>query len=367
MLLLVSLLGGAGTSVDAIGPPCDGGFHVVHAGDDPASLQAVDLAGATGWAAGFHSDDEGFRDRPFLVRFDAGSYERVAAPPPARGHVYLNGVAARDSGEVFVAGTQKRRRWRSVVVHWDGVSWQRMTTPQPGRGAFLNGIAAPAQDDVWAVGRYEVAGGRERNLVLHFDGTRWSRVPAPDAGRRYMGLNGVDGMSSDDMWAVGWGGRGGERGVVLHYDGESWEQVGLPGRLARKRVDLNAVEVEGPGDVWISGRKAPSRGSLALVLHRDGSSWDRDPLPDVRGHEWLFDLAVIDDVAWAVGWHFVPEIAYPFAVRWTGAWERVATDAPRSPGELVGVAADDAGNLWAVGESEGSGWVISRACPPEDG
>jgi hypothetical protein len=105
--------------------------------------------------------------------------------------------------------------------------------------------------------------------------------------------------------------------------------------------------------VWIAGRKAPSRGSLGLVLHRNGPTWSRDPLPDVRGHEWLFDLAVLEDVVWAVGWHFVPEISYPFAVRWTAAWERVATDAPRSPGELVGVAADDAGE--PVGGGGGRG------------
>jgi hypothetical protein len=120
LMLFAALAGAAGSSAGATHERCDGGFHVVHEGDDPASLQAVDFDGAIGWAAGTHSDDEGFRDSPFLIRFDAGTYERVVAVPPARGDVFLNDVAALSSGEVFVAGDQKRGRWRSLILHRDG-------------------------------------------------------------------------------------------------------------------------------------------------------------------------------------------------------------------------------------------------------
>lgn len=346
--------------------PCDGGFHIEHTSEDDASLDGIDFSHPNeGWAVGYdYASEEASNERAYIVRFDEGSYDVMSDLPPRRGSTVLHDVSALPSGSAFVAGSQKRRRWRAVVLRWDGNEWTRMATPQPGRGALLRGIVALAEDDVWAVGDYEVAGAVYRTLVLHYDGERWSRAPAPSPGHNYAGLKAVGASSSDDAWAVGWGRVGGEGGVVLRWDGSRWRRLALPKRLEDKRVDLDAVETVAPDDVWVVGRAPQSRRSLALALHWNGERWERRPMPDRRGHEWLFDVSVRgpDDV-WAVGWRFVPEVSYPYAVHWDGStWSPVHTDDPREFGEFSGLAADGRGALWASVEESDHGWVIERAC-----
>src|SRR5206468_2068970 len=98
----------------------------------------------------------------------------------------------------------------TLAMHWDGTGWAVVTSPNAGPGAnYLRAISALSTRDIWAVGNYSPGGlGAYQTLTEHWDGTQWTLVPSPSpsAGNSY--LRGVQALSPNDAWAVG------------YYDGE---------------------------------------------------------------------------------------------------------------------------------------------------
>lgn len=360
--------------------PCDGSFHVLH----QRQRAGVELAGldfaspGQGWAVG-ERESSGFE--PLIIRFDSNTFEVAQDLPSLRGSVFLDAVSAPEPGEVFVAGSQvkRHRMWKTVVLRWNGRSWNRMRTPQLGKNAFLHGMEALSSTDVWAVGSVESRGGDERTLVLHYDGRSWSRVAAPTPRLtapyptgHYAHLRGVSASAPDDVWAIGnYGNDDIMRPLVLHWDGRAWTRVRLPRSITRpgppripgaqSEHELSGVDALTPDDVWVVGhRLGPSRGTTALLLHYDGNAWSKIRSADLRGAEWFHSVeAVKSDDVWAVGWRWASgvEQGFPLAFRWDGSvWSRVGT--ARANQQLFGVATDGTGDTWAVGD----GWGIERAC-----
>jgi hypothetical protein len=359
---------------------CDEAFHVAHKRQRAGvELVGVDFASSKeGWAVGSRESAP-----PLVVRFDARSFEVATRLPRFRGSVYLDAVSATASNQVFVAGSQVKwhRRWETLVLRWDGRSWDRMRTPQPGRNALLHGIEALSPTDVWAVGGLERYDGDEETLVLHYDGRSWSRVAAPTPRLaapyptgHYARLGGVSASSPDDVWAIGnFGNDDIMRPLVLHWDGSQWTRVRLPASInspgppripgAQSEHELSGVDALAPDDVWVVGhRMGRGKGSAALLLHYDGTAWHKTRSADLRGSEWLHGIEAVDSKeVWAVGWRWGQEVGYgfPLALRWDGStWSTVGTG--RVNEQLFGVASDEAGSVWAVGD----GWGIERACKP---
>src|SRR6476620_1936981 len=61
---------------------------------------------------------------------------------------------------------------RPTIKHYDGRAWHNVTS-YAGRG-YLYSVSAASTDDVWAVGE-----ASNRVLMLHWDGTSWTRVSTP--------------------------------------------------------------------------------------------------------------------------------------------------------------------------------------------
>jgi hypothetical protein len=170
-----------------------------------------------------------------------------------------------------------------------GTGWHVIPSPSTAeRINELNGVAAVAVDDVWAVGS---AGASA--LIEHWDGTSWSIARSPSIKGR---LSDVDATSADDVWAVG-----SSRGDALieHWDGRSWTVASrsIPGSLAgvsalRPRLALAVGTQRGPHE------RRP------LALRFDGSSWEQVPTsnrgdPDPEALRPV--VATSRDAAWAVG------------------------------------------------------------------
>ncbi len=83
---------------------------------------------------------------------------------------------------------------RSLAEHWNGSTWSIAGAPAPvvGGGDQLNGVAALASNDVWAVG---VEAG---SFIDNFNGSFWQVVPSPQAGN----LQAVTTVAGN-VWAVG--------------------------------------------------------------------------------------------------------------------------------------------------------------------
>ncbi len=67
----------------------------------------------------------------------------------------------------------------------------------------LYDVAAPSEDDAWAVGLYPDEDSLQEPLTEHWDGTKWSFVPAPSPGDPNSVFFSVTALSPRNIWAVG--------------------------------------------------------------------------------------------------------------------------------------------------------------------
>jgi hypothetical protein len=101
-------------------------------------------------------------------------------------------------------------------MHWDGAKWSIVTAPQPDPWLdILAGVTGISSNDVWAVGFVGTGTGYEQPEALHWDGSAWNLVPVP-AGSKSTVLLGADAVSSTDVWAVG-NSASGKRTLIEHF------------------------------------------------------------------------------------------------------------------------------------------------------
>jgi hypothetical protein len=103
-------------------------------------------------------------------------------------------VAAVSTNDFWSVGTWGLDEG-SGIKHWTGGAWTAVSSPNVGT---LNGVAAVAANDVWAVGN-----GSGSPPILHWNGTQWNIVPNPAPPGV---LNAVAAVSATDVWAVGYSG-----------------------------------------------------------------------------------------------------------------------------------------------------------------
>ena len=149
----------------------------------------------------------------------------------ARRQSLFEGVAATSASNAWSVGGTDWSSPATLIYHWDGSTWTRQASPNPGGGGFLNGVAAASATDAWAVGL--VGGGpgagtgpSDKTLIEHWNGTAWTTVPSPTPAPAGA-LERVAVVSPSDAWAVGWTGNGTSdfNALIEHWDGKSWNVV----------------------------------------------------------------------------------------------------------------------------------------------
>ncbi len=191
------------------------------AGQAPAGTPAATTTPAAGRPAVPHG-------RP------AAPHGRPAVPSPGRSSTLqaVTCVSARDCWAVGDYETTAAEL--NEALHWNGVRWAKVATPDhgtgPGAHSTLAAVACSSARNCWAVGSYR-SGTTALNQALHWNGTRWSRIATPDPGDAANGahsLNGVSCVSRADCWAVGShiSDRGIGRNAALRWNGQSWSAVG---------------------------------------------------------------------------------------------------------------------------------------------
>ncbi len=315
-----------------------------------------------------------------------------SAPAGALGELF--GVAAASSSDVLAVGGFNPGQPPTAVLikpyaeHWTGAAWSATGVPlgqvYPNQAAQLNGVTEAAPGDGWAVGAVsDLSSLASRTLAYHWNGTAWTRSPTPNpAGPADPNqLNAVAARATNDVWAAGYDNYPGEASLVLHWNGTAWRQVsGAPNIGA-----LDAVAVA-PGQVWVAGGNR--------VAQFNGTTWTKLPAPPVASQDSVFITGLAHNAAglWAVGnleftcgegqvctssyaalwngtaWTGAPGAggtgltgvvaagskvlatsgAQVFRLSLTGA----ATEVTPAPGtlQLNAIAADPAGNPWAVGQ-----------------
>jgi hypothetical protein len=198
-----------------------------------------------------------------------------------------------------------------------GVTLQRSLTD-----VALNDVTTTGVNDAWAVG--------DGGLASHWDGTSWTSQHL--GGQHSPDLNGVDAITSADLWTVG--GvivQDAFRGFAAHWDGSAWHRTTVPGYPGE--MILQDVVAGSHHDVWAVGRwfadtPAGHKGG-AVVIHWAGKRWHRVKIP--AGVSSLVDATLLEgDALLAVG--RAAGSGAPVALRGhLGAWRVIPLPTPLPP------------------------------------
>jgi len=176
------------------------------------------------------------------------------------------------------------------------------------------------------------------------------RVTDPGSVRGH--LFDVASVAPDDAWAVGfhYDQHHREHGRILHWDGSSWTRSPLPSGSGW--LTLRATDGVATDDVWAVGETRPGNtGASLAIFHWDGLEWSPVAGPALNDPRiWSVEAIAADDV-WAVGYRYEVEGFYALALHWDGTtWSEVPNpwDAElwTQLRGVSGVADDD---VWAVG------------------
>lgn len=239
-------------------------------------------------------------------------------------------------------------------------AWARMTTPNASAKSFLYGIDGVSANDVWAVGEWADEDFLVQTLVEHWNGSAWSVVPSPNVGGGTNGLRGVTAVSPSAAWAVGETvvSADGSHTLVERWNGSAWVVEASPNVGPGDNV-LTAVSASSASDVWAVGSYLDAGTETyrtLAALHRNGTAWSVVPTPNVgtAGSYLTGVTARTPSDAWAVG-HSIDVASgrlKTLVMRWNGtAWRLVPSPNPSSSGDnvLSSVAASSSTAAWAVG------------------
>jgi hypothetical protein len=322
-------------------------------------LWGVDaLSPTSAWAVGHADTGTVPTRRPVVLRLNGTTWTSSANPlPPGGGE--LRDVDALSSTSAWAVGfTNSAVGFDTLVERWNGSTWTIVPSPNVGAQNHLLGVRAFSSTDAWAVGSHNVPGTLNfATLVVRWDGTRWSVVPSPNPQPAENRLQDVDGVASNDLWAVGFQQNdpyGVRQSLILHFDGSTWSTVPTPPALD---ASLESVVAIASDDVWAIGW----RFSLALLwhvpfaLHWDGSTWSEVPVPSPSPQGGrLFGLTALSaSNLYAVGHSNASGQIPSLIMRWNGSqWSVEPTSSRSTVANLWDAAAATPGTVIAVGNSQ---------------
>jgi len=316
----------------------------------------VDAIGTTdAWAVGWSRATWNTPTAGLAAHWDGSAWSLIGTPAVG-GDVTLDGVDGSGATNVWAVGAAGAA---TLTERWDGNAWSVVASPTPAGsiGAHLRGVKVLAADHAWAVGEYTMATNpRARTLILHWDGVAWQQVASPNPDSVQNLLVAVDGLAANDLWAVGnvgTDGYGGDTvaGVMLRWNGSSWTQVALPGgsgwQTGYSTRKLHDIAVVASNDVWAVGT-AFSFSKFSFVpyfVHWNGQSWVEGTLPNPG----MGALRTVAALSGTKVYAFGGEGSGGLFARWNGsAWSREV--APTS-GWLVDAAATGTATVWTVGST----------------
>jgi hypothetical protein len=233
-----------------------------------------------------------------------------------------------------------------------GSSWSPVPS-QPTKN--INGLDALSSTNVWGVGIE--FGSPEPTFVSHSsNGESWSRFNSPERSDSDTGLNKVVFIGPRNGWALGYVGDFVSETppwstMALHWNGTRWHIVKTPHLVGSS--SFTGVAAAGPNDVWGVGYQKTGSVRTTLIEHWNGTRWTvvPSPSPSSTSAGLTAVSAVGKKDVWAVGYFREGHRYRPLTLHWNGSRWNLIPSPPSGPGEsvLTGVAATTHGNAWTVG------------------
>lgn len=275
----------------------------------------------------------------------------------------VGGMAVSDAYDAPFAWRRSSGGWKAYRIPVDLTN----------RWGYLNGIDSSAADDAWAVGQVnQVSNGNTLPLVAHWNGARWGIVDQPwvTTGGTFTA---VTARAADDVWAFGGDSFGSSSltPMAWHFDGFTWARMELPLRNANcvQGYDTTVTAAEATADgVYVAINCTTGTFKLAgTVMYFDGRRWQA--VLRLDGGSIVLGLGA--DPAgklWAVG-ATVPSGGVTRTAAWAGGPDgltAVAVPTGASFSVLNDVASDGATVVMAGEESTQNGPVSLFIMGPEN-
>jgi hypothetical protein len=279
-----------------------------------AAVAATSAANA--WAVGNYQNygDPYFPQSAEILQWNGTAWSEVTTPQPggSSGQTELAGVAATSAANAWAVGSwDKHSPHRTFIVHWNGTSWSQVPSPDPGGPHYesrLTAVSVVSATDAWAVGWYRQPPRYRRTLILHWNGVSWTQVPSPDGPTRDGLLFGVAFTSARNGWAIGHSIFGSAPPLILHWNGSTWSIMRVPAA-----GELNAITATSARNAWAVGS--------GVILHWNGTAWSVVPgqaqdlyavSASSAGNAW----------AVGVSHSVEPPASYPLVAHWNGtSWQ----------------------------------------------
>ena len=146
----------------------------------------------------------------------------------------LNDVCCYSDNKVIAVGQD------GLILHYDGNSWERMTSPV---SDWLYGVWGNSENNVYAVG--------QSGTILKLNGAAWTEIPKVTSNY----LTDIFGIQAS-IFAVGY------NGTILQYDGSSWKQ-------------MSSGTSEHFECVWGTSTDDVYAGGFDGIYHYNGNQWKK--------------------------------------------------------------------------------------------
>lgn len=144
------------------------------------------------WAVGFNGP-ENDDSLTLALHYDGTSWTQASTPNVGTGANQLNAVLALGPNDVWAVGFSTptppptEDATLTLIEHFDGTSWSVVPSPNVGPNSQfqsnrLFGLTANSASDIWAFGSYfeSDGSGHQKTLLLHWDGVSWTIAPSPN-------------------------------------------------------------------------------------------------------------------------------------------------------------------------------------------
>jgi len=294
-----------------------------------------------------------------LPQLALASFWTEVPGPVVNGNDTIHSIAAVSDDDIWAVGSYIDSGTFVLLEHLDGSTWSTVPGESPGpKSSSLAGVTALASNDVWAVGNIGLTRSLQQTLVEHWNGSSWTAVPSPNMGSSSSFLTSISGVSSNDIWAVGYWGSGLRRPFALHWDGVAWTVSPMP-RLTD--AGLYSVAAIATDDVWAVGHSGQSilcdPDLQTVTLHWNGINWKVIPSPNVgTGGSVLTGVAALaNNNVWAVGFSGCEGVdSQTLTMKWNGTvWNVIPSGNLSGWNTFNAIVAVPPKTLWAAGGHEG--------------
>jgi hypothetical protein len=296
----------------------------------------------------------------YIAKWDGTNWSALGSG--LSGDVYALAVSGSN---LYAAGlsTTASHTVANYIVKWDGSAWSALgsgmemecsTFPPPCPPPMVSALAVSGTN-LYAGGRFNIAGGVSATNIAKWDGNAWSALGSGMSGSVHALA-----VSGSNLYAGGGDGGPKAANYIAKWDGSTWSALG-------SGVDYSvyALAVSGT-DVYAGGEFATAGGTPASYIARwDGNSWSAlGPGVD----SYVYALAVSGSNLCAGGlFKRAGATSLNYIAKWDGSnWSAIGSG---MNGNGVLALAGSSSNLYAVGSFTfgGGGGVASSYVAKWDG